>query len=498
LPFICFPLNRKFVTNIILLIALNLLIKPFWFFGIEVTVQNRVGNAAYGLYASLLSFTILFNFLLDFGITNFNNREIARNRVLLEKYFSHIIGIKFLFGILYAATCLTIGTAIGFKGNAFYLLMFLAINQFLSSMILYLRSNVNAMLMFVTDSILSVLDKVLMIAFLSIILWTSLLPVKISIELFVYTQTVAYITTAIIAGWTVRRHCNYFHPTIDLRHIIVIIRKSLPFTLLVLLMGMYNRLEPVFLERLLPHGDVQAGLYAQGFRILEVLSNFALLFSVLLLPLFSKMIKTKENILPLLHTASAMLIIPAIALTWHIFAFRHEWVRLLYHNPASGNIFGTIISGCPGVCLTYIFGTLLTANGNFRQLNLMALTMVAINITLNLLFIPRWMALGSACASFITQTTAGIVQLILAAKIFGIPIPSRKNIFRMLLWLIFSIFSAYFSQHIIHNWYYAFIISLIFTLILAALLNLLPLKDWILLIMKSIRENIKTKKSDGE
>lgn len=490
MPFICFPLNRKFVINIIILIALNLLIKPFWFFGVEVTVQNQLGNAAYGMYASLLSFTILFNFLLDFGITNFNNREIARNRILLEKYFSHIIGIKFLFGILYAIVCLTTGIGIGFKGDALYLLMFLAINQFLSSMILYLRSNVNALLMFVTDSILSILDKLLMIAFLVIILWTSFLPVQISIELFVYTQTIAYIITAIIAGWTVRRHCNYFHPTMDLRHIIVIIRKSLPFTLLVLLMGLYNRLEPIFLERLLPNGNEQAGLYVQGFRILEVLSNFALLFSALLLPLFSKMIRTRENILPLLRTAGSMLIIPALALTLHVFAFRHEWVQLFYHHPASGNVFGIIISGFPGICLTYIFGTLLTANGNFRQLNLMALSMVILNVTLNLLLIPQWQALGSAYASFVTQTVAGIVQVILAAKIFNIPLPSWKKTFRLLLWLIFSIVSIYFLRHIMYSWYIAFVVSLLLSLIVSAMLNLLPVKDWTLLVINSVRGNI--------
>jgi len=487
LPFICFPLNRKFVANIILLIGLNLLIKPFWFFGIEITVQNRVGNAVYGMYAALLSFTILFNFLLDFGITNFNNREIARNRILLEKYFSHIIGIKIIFGLFYALTCLSVGTVVGFNGKSLFLLTLLVVNQFLSSMILYLRSNVNAMLMFVTDSILSVLDKLLMIIFLSLILWGNVLSIPFNIEIFVYAQSVAYAFTFIVAGWIVRKHCQYFNPRIDLRHILVIIRKSLPFTLLVFLMGMYNRLEPVFLERLLPHGNVQAGLYAQGFRILEVMSNFALLFSALLLPLFARMLKTRENIIPLLRTASSMLIIPALAVTLHIFAYRHQWVQFLYHNPASGNVFGTIILGFPGICLTYIFGTLLTANGSFRQLNLMAFSMVVLNVSLNLLFIPKWQAQGSAYASFITQTLAGTIQVILAARILNIPIFSWSKFFNLALWLTFSLVVLYFSQHLIQVWYYSFTVSLFLSLILAIILKLLPIKDWINLIINSVR-----------
>lgn len=489
-------MNRKFVANIVLLVGLNLLIKPFWFFGIEVTVQNRLGNADYGMYASLLSFAILFNFLLDFGITNFNNREIARSHVLLEKYFSHIIGIKIIFGLLYALTCLIVGLSVGFRGHAMLLLLLLMVNQFLSSMILYLRSNVNAMLMFVTDSMLSVLDKFLMIVFLSILLWSSLLPIPLNIGTFVLAQTAALGITAIVAGWIVRKHCKYFRPAIDIQHIVVIIRKSLPFTLLVFLMGMYNRLEPIFLERILPDGDVQAGLYAQGFRILEVLSNFALLFSALLLPLFAKMLKTRDDIVPLLRTASSMLLIPALALTLHIFAFRHQWVQLLYHNPASGNVFGTIILGFPGICLTYIFGTLLTANGNFRQLNLMALSMVALNVSLNLLLIPRWQAQGSAYASFITQTLAGIIQVILAVKILNLSFFSnRKKVLTLTWWLIFSLIMIYFSQQLLHVWYYAFWVSLLLSLIFAGEFKLIPVKDWLVLVMGSLRNEVN--KNDG-
>ncbi|MCX7986360.1 MAG: oligosaccharide flippase family protein [Bacteroidales bacterium] len=496
MPLIYFPLNRKFVVNIILLVALNLLIKPFWFFGIEVTVQNRLGNEIYGLYASLLSFTILFNFLLDFGITNFNNREIARNRILLEKYFSHILGIKFLFGLVYLILCLLVGFGIGFREKAFFLLLILAFNQFLSSMVLYLRSNVNAMLMFVTDSLLSVLDKFIMIVILSIVLWTSLLPVTFSIEVFVYTQTFAYSITAITAGWIVRQNCRYFRPTLSIRHILVIIRKSLPFTLLVLLMGIYNRMEPVLLERLLPNGNEQAGLYAQGFRILEVLSNFALLFSVLLLPLFSKMLKNKENIVSLLQTASVMLIIPALALVINVYAYRNEWVQLLYHNPASGNVFATIILGFPGICLTYLYGTLLTANGSFRQLNSMALTMVIINLTLNLLLIPRYQAMGSSIASFVTQTTAGIIQVILAIRILKIPSLSFSKTIRLFVWFIAAITMVILLKPISLLWIYKFTLSVMLSIVFAALLKILPLNDWIILVKERISRE-KNEKRDN-
>ena len=50
------------------------------------------------------------------------------------------------------------------------------------------------------------------------------------------------------------------------------------YALLFLLMSFYYRVDSVMIERLLPNGKEQAGVYAQGFRILEAAFNFALLF----------------------------------------------------------------------------------------------------------------------------------------------------------------------------------------------------------------------------
>ena len=69
-------MQKKFVTNLALLLFLNLLIKPFWILGIDRSVQNSVGAADYGMYFALFNFSFLLNIILDFGITNFNNKNI--------------------------------------------------------------------------------------------------------------------------------------------------------------------------------------------------------------------------------------------------------------------------------------------------------------------------------------------------------------------------------------------------------------------------------------
>ena len=68
--------------------------------------------------------------------------------------------------------------------------------------------------------------------------------------------------------------------------------------------------------------------------------------------------------------------------------------------------------------ITYVFGTLLTANGAVKQLNIVAVISLLINIILNFILIPKYEVVGAAVATFITQIFMGLAQLILAQYIF--------------------------------------------------------------------------------
>ena len=471
-------MNRKFIVNIAFLVLLNLLIKPFWFLGIEVSVQNRLSNETYGLFFSLLSFSMIFNFLLDFGITNFNNREIARHNHLLSKYFSNIVGIKLFLGLVYAVLCIAGSMFMGYGWLEISLLLVLIFNQFLSSFILYLRSNINGLLMFVADSVLSVLDKVLMIVFLSVLLWTNIADGAFKVQWFVYSQTAAYLVTAAVAFILVSRKCTFVSVTFNLKYLIVVVRKSLPFSILVLLMMLYNRVEPVLLVKLLPDGNAQAGIYAQGFRILEVFSNFAYLFPVLLLPLFSKMLKNRENINELVSLSSSLMLLPFLSIAVSCSVFGAQIMEMLYHEPEAGALFSVLIFGIVGISITYLYGTLLTANGNLKYLNIMAATTVAMNITLNLILIPRFKAQGAAWASLITQSLSALVQMLLAYHILKLKWASSR-IFKIILWFLLMAVGVYLIKQNVRNWFIGFIGIPMLGIFLLMATQLLKIKELI-------------------
>jgi len=423
-------MQRKFLVNLGLLLFLNLLIKPFWIFGIDRTVQNTVGLEDYGFYFVIFNFSFLFSILLDLGITNFNNRNIAQHNHLLNKHFSGIVVLKFLLGIFYLLITYLIAILImGYSGDQLYLLAFLAFNQFLASFILYLRSNISGLLLFKTDSILSILDRLLMILFCGVLLWGHITDIPFRIEWFVYSQTAAYLATAAIALAIVVRKSAFRKLKWHWPFFLMIVKKSMPYALMVLLMTFYNRLDPVMLEGLLGKslGNEQAGIYAHGYRLLDAAAMISFLFAILLIPIFSKMIKQKEPVEQMLKLSFTLIITLSIIVASASFFYSKEMMDLLYDADTiqSAPVFQLLMLGLIAISTSYIFGTLLTANGNLKELNIIAGISLVINLVINLILIPRLMAYGSAISSLTTQLFAALAQVILVQVIFKFKVNYR-------------------------------------------------------------------------
>lgn len=474
-------MQKKFLTNLILLLSLNLLIKPFYIFGIDRTVQNVVGSD-YGIYFVVFNFSFLFNILLDFGITNFNNRNIAQNSQLLNKHFSRILVIKLLLAVTYFTFTFIVALIIGYTGVKLHFLLFLGINQVLISLILYLRSNISGLLMFRTDSFLSVLDRILLIVICGALLWGGLTHQSFRIEWFIYSQTASYGFTAMVALWIVIRKAAFRKLSWNWPFFVMIFRKSFPFALLVLLMTFYNRIDSVLIERLLPDqtGKVQATIYASAFRILDATNMIAYLFAVLLLPIFSRMLKTREFVGDILKLSSSLLITLAFIISIGCYFFSDQLMELFYvaHVEESSAVFQIMMFGFIAISASYLFGTLLTANGNLMQLNLIAASSMVLSIVLNTILIPRFMAVGSAYASVITQFASALAQMILALVIFRFRI-LYGFITRLVLFLAGVILFNWISLQMPVRWEYSFLLMVACSTGLAFLLGLIRLSTMV-------------------
>ena len=490
-------MRKKLLSGLFWILLANLIVKPLWLLGIEVGVQNAVGTEMYGFYFGIFNITYIFNILLDLGITNFNTRNIARHPRLIDKHLPAILGIKLLLLGLYLLVTFSVGLLLGYGSLQFRLLAWLTLNQFLSSLILYLRSNFEGLLLFKWDSLLSILDRLLMIVICGMMLWGwrgGAAAGGFTIFHFVYAQTAAYLVTAIVACTVLARRTGLRRLRLNIPFTVVIIKKSLPFALLVLLMASYNRIDPILLQKLSQPGtgDYNAGIYAGAFRLLDALTMIAYLFSVPLLPVFSKMTKADAlahgngELRNTVRLVFSLIMVFALTAACTLACIDDELMELLYDGNTGdyASVFRILVFGIIPISVTYVFGTLLTAGGKLRQLNIFAATSLAVNIVVNILLIPRFGAVGSAWAGLSAQVLMAATQLVAALYLFKIPL-SGGFILKLSLFALSVVGCALLPPHPV--WWPPLLIIPAVAVAMALLLHLIDIKE----ITKILKEDQK-------
>jgi O-antigen/teichoic acid export membrane protein len=421
-------MQKKFLSSLGLIILLNIIVKPLYILGIDAEVQNRVGQEGYGLYFGLLNLTFIFNILIDLGINNFNNRNIAQNADLIKDHFSKLFSAKAVLAFFYAIITLLLGLLLGYFQNQhdLSLLLFLVLNQVIVSFILFSRSNLAGLHLFKSDSIVSVLDRTLLIIFCSILLFTGIAGQDFKIEWFVYLQTLAYGLTLLISLFMLRGEIGRLKWDLDTKFNKEIFRKSLPFALFILSAALYNRVDGVMLENMIDDESATAGVYAQGFRFYEAAGMFSFLFGTLLLPIYSRMLKRNEKVEGVLRLSANLLISISIFAAILCFFFGDEILHWRYVDvtPEAEDAFTALMFAFVGMSMFYIYGTLLTANANLRILNIISFTGLGLNLVANFALIPNYGAVGAALATMITQLFAGMAQFVVVKRKFSLDIQS--------------------------------------------------------------------------
>lgn len=429
-------MQKTFLSSLLIMVFLNLLIKPLALFGIDATVQNRVGPSEYGLYFSLLNLSVILNILLDLGINNFTTKRIAQRPEIAKRYFGRIFSFRFLLFFIYFFSTLALATLLNYSTKAIYLLCILGINQFFIISTAYCRSHFAGFHFFKTDAFISVLDRFLLILLGGFVLFSPFSKWTMSIEIFIWIQFICYFTTFCVAMIILYKHIEKPLFKWDISFSFSFLKRSMPYALLIVLMLLYTRLDGVMLERMHKNGAYESGIFAQGFRLLDALYMFGMIFAGLLFPMFSKQLKNDTTaVKPLLKTAGNLLISGAILIVLVAVFNSYYLLHLIYFKVNEAiPAFQWLMFGFLAICMNFIFGTLLTANGSMRVLNITSAGGIIVNFGLNLWLIPEHGAVGAAFASFITQSFTAIIQFLYCLKVFKLSI-SIKTISKYLFFI---------------------------------------------------------------
>ncbi len=482
--------ERSFYSNLFFSLGLNLLVKPVAIFLIDAAVQNEVGPE-YGLYFAVFNLSLIFSILFDFGINNLSTKEAAQNLEAAKQEFTSIFSFRFVLMLFYLCGLFCCNLYLRLSWVEYKLILILGLNQFLIASIAYFRSFFAGLQWFRLDALFSVLDRIMLICSMGYLIYLYPDGFKlVHIESYALMQFGSYALTFIIAGFTI--FLKVKPPLVMPKRAIVKskVKQAFPYALLIVLMTLYTRIDGIMLKRLA--GVEEASYYAQSYRLIDALYMFAMVFAGLLLPMFAKMIKENpQGIGALVTQASRLLLGSSLAFIVFSFSRGGALIDQLYSNTSvdSGSILFLLSIAFFGMASNLIYGSLLTANGSLKVLNIISFVGLLLNISLNLILLPKVLngaAVIAAGVAALTQLLVALAQAIYCKRLFVLSFVNRDFyryplfLFVLLLWYVFVDWSP--VGYVFGN--SLLFIDVLATLILLLAFKFIDVKELVLLVQK--------------
>ncbi|MFN3950928.1 MAG: oligosaccharide flippase family protein [Thermaurantimonas sp.] len=398
-----------FFKNFAFLLILNVLIKPVWVFMIDIPIQNTVGHDVYGMYFTAFNFSFIFSILSDLGLNHYNNINLADKSLEKNLSVTQILPFKILISVGYIVVTSLVSIFV-FKSSAVrYFVLLTALFHSLNSLVLFVRTYLSSQRLFKYDSVFSIFDKFISTLVLGILIYF-IHGIDLTIELFLFVQIVSLLISISTLFHVLGEEALFKIKVYKIRFLWL--RDAMPYTVLILLMGFYTRIDSTLIQLILENKD--AGIYAASYRLIDFLSQFGYLSSVILLPLFSSLKKEKEALSPLLVYTSNFMMIAALILSIVLMINSTMICKLLYRHSAYeiNDVFRLHLIAYPFVVLNFILGSYITAFKSIRFLILISIVGVCIQFSGNILLLNYIGLAGAPFVMIITQFWIFISQLL--------------------------------------------------------------------------------------
>lgn len=413
-------------------------------------MQNTLGNNEYGLFFTFYSFCMLFQIVLDPGILNYNNQNVSKNQDNIIEIFSEVFGAKLLLALMFLISISVVGLLFGYTQNHFLIFIGVGIIFILTSFMVYLRSHFSALGHYKKESYFSALDKLLMILLIGYFLYVKDV---MTLEVFILCQISSLLATCLFFLFNLKK---LFKPklTISFSKTGELIKKTLPFAMVLLLMSVYTRTDSIMLERLVNDDAYSVGVYATGFRLLDAANMVGILFAMMMLPMFSKLVEQKEGLNRLVKSITRLLFFISTLIMVLSFFYSREIMDFIYTDLINEQyqLFQILMIAFWFMTMANIYGCLFLAHEKLNRLNLLFAIGIVINITLNFILIPKNLSIGAAQATLITQIFVFIGQLVLAKATFRLESNVNEYLKMLAVAGLILAFTIAFKIYIPLNW----------------------------------------------
>ena len=417
-------------------------------------VARQIGATDTGKYFFALSFTTIFVVFVDMGLTNVLIREGSKIKEKIQDYFSSILFVKLFFGILSYLTVFVVIRLMGYEVETRILVYVSAITMLFDSTNLTLYGTLRAYGNLKYESIgLSVSQA------LTFILGTVFLFAGKPLIYLMYAFLIPSVLNTIYVSFIVRfKYHLKFRPKYNKEVLKYIIPIVIPFALAAIFGRVYSFIDSIFLSKI--SGDQVLGWYSVPSKIAYALNFIPMALVAALYPKFSEYFAhDKHKLSFVFHQSIKYLLLVSLPFIVIVLLLSEDIILAFFSGeylnsvlPLKILMFGVIFA-----YLNFIFGAILNACDRQKtQTSLIGVIMI-LNIGLNLLFIPRFGAVGASLSALIGNLALSIVSLYFIGKFNKFDFKFLSKLF----WQLFLVVAIMYFVTWLTDLYFGFIVAFV-------------------------------------
>jgi len=385
---------------------------------ISVGILTRyLGVENYGVYTLVFAYLSFFQSFSDLGLSLIGVREIAKDDGRTRDIMEAVFLIRMILALL--SILLAIGLSFflypgGGRAELRTGIAIISLGTFFSVIGSAPVTYYQAKLKMIYATLSDVAGRVVALGLLLIVLWQ-----RYSLATLFWTVAISYGVTA-VSNMAFARGLFSRLPRPGLSLIKNLVRESAPLGLAMVINTIYFRVDSVILS--LFRSDSEVGLYNLSYRILEILAVLFGYFTASAFPVISGDLQSdKVRFRLVVQKTFNFILLISVPSVVGIFLLSKPIILILGgpdFSPARASL--RILTFATGLIFLNSFPGLLIIAANRQKSALwINFTALAVNVILNLIFIPRYGFIAAAWVTLLSELVVMVLAAVFVKKYFG-------------------------------------------------------------------------------
>ena len=392
-----------------------------------VIIARAVGVENLGFYTAALSFAAIFVVLVDIGFSNVLIRESSKKQEDTQRNLSTVLGAKIFFAVIaYFAlviTSLIVGNEPVLKG----LIYVAGITMIFDSLLLSLYGALRVFGDLRYEALASMASQ-----FATLVLGGFFLLLKLPLVWLMVAFTVpSILNTSFAATVLYRKHKIKIVPKLDRKILKAFFYIAFPFALAAIFVRIYTHIDAILLLRLA--GEAEAGLYSVAAKIVGAFLFIPGALIAALYPRFAEhFVHDKTRLAYLFEQSMKYVFLVALPIAVGIGVLAYQIVPLAFGAEYLSTVpaLQILLAGMLFTFSAFPIGALLNACDRQKTQSVIVGVVMAVDVALNVILIPKYGIVGSALASLCGNVVMATLGYIVAPRIVQF---SQWKVFKSLL-----------------------------------------------------------------